>query len=181
MLSSAALFLDRDGVLNFDRPDYVRSLSQFRFIPGAIGAVRHLSGLGVPVVVVTNQSQIGRGVTPSEIVDEINAHMVRQIELGGGRIAAVYMCPHAPLDDCQCRKPRPGLLLQAAADLQLDLTASVMVGDRPTDEAAAHAAGCRFIGVGEQHWASDGPPSPPRRAVAPDLAAAVSLIEGVFR
>ncbi len=178
---SPAVFLDRDGVINFDHPDYVRSLSQYRFIPGAVDAVRQLTELAKPIIVVTNQSQIGRGITPAHIVDEINAHMVSQIEASGGEITAVYLCPHAPLDDCQCRKPQPGMLLRAAADLEVDLPGSVLVGDRPTDEAAASAAGCRFIGVGDRYRSADECRGQAVVGTASDLAAAVPLIGRVFR
>ncbi|MHB8573017.1 MAG: D-glycero-beta-D-manno-heptose 1,7-bisphosphate 7-phosphatase [Candidatus Dormibacteria bacterium] len=137
-----AVFLDRDGVINEHRDDYVRSLDQFTFIPGALEAIAALSQAGIQVVVVTNQSQVGRGITPRETVDAINDHMVREIERAGGRVAAVRTCYHTPDADCHCRKPRPGMLEDAADELGVDLSRSYLVGDAISDLRAGRAAGC---------------------------------------
>ena len=140
-----ALFLDRDGTINGDRPDYVKNLAEFHFLPGAFAAMKRLSTLGLPLIIVTNQSQIGQGVTAESVIQGINDHMVREIEAHGGRVTAVYVCPHAPWGGCDCRKPKPGLLLRAAKDHHIDLARSFMVGDRVSDVAAAVAAGCRSV------------------------------------
>ena len=136
-----AVFLDRDGVIIGHRHDYVRSLSQVRFLPGALEAVAEHSQLGWPMVIVTNQSCIGRGLVGREVVDEINALVVDAVEARGGRIDAVIVCPHHPQDRCGCRKPRPGMLADAAARLSIDLGRSYMVGDNITDLEAGKAAG----------------------------------------
>ena len=175
MAPHPAVFVDRDGVINQNLPDYVGSWEAFRFLPGACEAMRRLNDAGWPVIVVTNQSGIGRGVLTAESVDEIHRRMRSAIEDAGGRLAAVMLCPHHPDDGCGCRKPAPGLLRDAAGELAIDLPRSWMVGDHPTDAAAARAAGCRPLlvrsgrGLADE-LAADGAP------VVPDLAAAVDVI-----
>lgn len=152
-----AIFLDRDGVINENRTDYVRVWTDVRVLPGVLEALRALSRLDWPIVVISNQSAIGRGLTTAETVDEIHARLARQIAHAGGRIDAFYYCPHCPGDGCDCRKPAPGLLHQAAQDFDIDLTRSYMVGDAREDVEAALAAGCMPIlvktGRGQQAWA----------------------------
>lgn len=140
-----AVFLDRDGVINENEEHYVRTWDAFRFVPGSIDAIRRLTDAGLPVVVVTNQSAIGRGIVASEVVEEIHSRMCAAIEAAGGRVERVLYCPHHPDDSCGCRKPRPAMLLRAAEELDLDLSASYFVGDHVTDVQAALAAGCRPI------------------------------------
>lgn len=142
---SPAVFLDRDGVINRDRADYVKAWHEFEFLPGALQALRRLAQLARPVVVVTNQSAIGRGLVSRQAVEEIHTHMVAAIQAAGGRVDAVLYCPHRPEERCACRKPQPGLLLQAAERLGLDLGRSVLVGDAASDIGAARAAGCRPV------------------------------------
>jgi len=140
-----AIFLDRDGVIVENRADYILSWSDVEFLPGAFAALHRLAASPFALVVVTNQSPVGRGLMPAETMGRINAEIVRQIERNRGRIDSVYACPHRPDEGCPCRKPQPGLLLQAAADLNLDLSRSVMIGDALTDVQAGLAAGCRPI------------------------------------
>jgi D-glycero-D-manno-heptose 1,7-bisphosphate phosphatase len=111
-------------------------------------ALAELGATGVPVAVVTNQSIIGRGLAPLHDVDAIHQWMQEVVSAHGGPRLAIYVCPHAPEDSCECRKPRPGLLLQAAVELDVDLTQSIFVGDSPSDVAAALAVGCHPILVG---------------------------------
>ena len=139
----AAVFLDRDGVINENRADYVRTWEQVHFLPGVFDALRRLAGSDFAVVVVTNQSAVGRGLMAAEMVHAINAGIVARVQAEAGRIDAVYTCPHRPDAGCDCRKPRPGMLLQAAADLRIDLGRSFLVGDAVTDVEAALQAGCR--------------------------------------
>lgn len=140
-----AIFLDRDGVINENRPDYVKSWAEFVFLPGALEALAMLGRLSWPVIVVSNQSAIGRGIVGQEVVDEINGRMVAAVEAAGGRIDGVLYCPHRPDEGCACRKPRPGLLLLAAERFGLDLAASHLIGDAESDILAAQAVGCRAI------------------------------------
>ncbi|MCS6964811.1 D-glycero-beta-D-manno-heptose 1,7-bisphosphate 7-phosphatase [Thermoflexus sp.] len=138
-----AVFLDRDGVICENRPDHVKSWTEFRFLPGALQALRRLSAAPFSIVVVTNQAIVHRGIVPAAVVEEIHRWMIRDIQLAGGRVDAIYYCPHRPEEDCLCRKPKPGLLLQAARDLGIRLEASYLIGDALTDVEAALAAGCQ--------------------------------------
>ncbi len=143
----AAVFLDRDGVLNENRADYVRTWQQVVFLPGVFAALQRLAGSPLVVVVVTNQSAVGRGLMTVEGLAAINGGIVQQVQQAGGRIDAVYACPHRPDEGCPCRKPRPGMLLQAALDLDIDLARSFLVGDAVSDMEAALAAGCQPVMV----------------------------------
>ncbi len=142
-----AVLLDRDGTINVERADYVKSIEELVLLDGALAAIRNLSHFDVPIVLITNQSAIGRGiVTPAQIA-EIHSHLCASVQQAGGRIDAVYTCPHRPDEGCDCRKPKPGLLLAAAADFRLDLRRCVFIGDSVTDLAAARAVGCQPVMV----------------------------------
>ena len=140
-----AVFLDRDGVINYNRSDYVKSWAEFEFLPGALEALRRLAPLGWPTLVVSNQSAIGQGLTTRQTVDDIHQRMIDAISKAGGRIDAVLYCPHHSDAQCLCRKPRPELLWEAQARFQLDLTRSFLVGDAESDILAALATGSRPI------------------------------------
>ena len=142
-----AVFLDRDGVINANRADYVKNWDEFVFLPGVFDALRRLAQDERAIVVVSNQSAIGRGLVPVEAVETIHHRMRAEVQRQGGRIDAVFYCPHGPQDDCDCRKPLPGLLLRAAAELHLDLARSYVIGDAVSDVEAALAAGCSPIFV----------------------------------
>ncbi len=142
-----AVFLDRDGVLNENRADHVRTWEQVVFLPGVFRAMQRLAGSPFVVVVVTNQSAVGRGLMSAETLASINRGIVQQVQQAGGRIDALYACPHGPDDGCPCRKPRPDMLLQAAQDLAIDLERSYLVGDAVSDVEAGLAAGCQPIMV----------------------------------
>jgi len=136
-----ALFLDRDGVIIENRPDYVRSWSDVIVFPRALAALARLQTSAFKIIIVTNQSAVGRGLIPLSDANEINTRLVTQIKRAGGRVDAVWMCPHAPEDGCDCRKPRPGLLLQAAEAHSIDLSRSILIGDALTDLEAGRSAG----------------------------------------
>ncbi len=136
-----AVFLDRDGVIVENRPAYIKSWDDVAFLPGALPALRRLAASPYAVVIVTNQSAVGRGIVALAEAEAIHRRIVAEIVAHGGRIDASYLCPHAPQDACSCRKPAPGLLLQAAQDLRLDLPRSYLVGDALSDLEAAQAAG----------------------------------------
>jgi D-glycero-D-manno-heptose 1,7-bisphosphate phosphatase len=142
-----AAFLDRDGVINLDH-GYVVRREDFAFVPGTLAAARCLHEAGWALVVVTNQSGIGRGLYTEADYYALDAWMRAEFAATGAPLAATYFCPHHPRDaqgaylrECDCRKPAPGMLLAAARDLNLDLAASAMFGDKPSDLAAARAAG----------------------------------------
>ena len=140
-----AVFLDRDGVINENRQDYVKTWDEFVFLPEALVSLSLLAHSEFLVVVVSNQSAIHRGLVSSAVVEEINRRMLDQVEKIGARIDGVYYCPHMPDEACHCRKPLPGLLLKAAEEMQIDLDRSYCVGDKLTDVAAGKAVGCRNI------------------------------------
>jgi D-glycero-D-manno-heptose 1,7-bisphosphate phosphatase len=135
-----AIFLDRDGVIIENRADYVRSWADVWFYPQALETLARLSHKPFKTVIVTNQSAVGRGLISLRQAQAINEQLVENIAEAGGRIDGVFMCPHVPDDQCDCRKPKPGLLLQAAEALSIDLHQSIMVGDAVTDVLAGRAA-----------------------------------------
>ena len=138
-----AIFLDRDGVIIENRANYVRSWSDVSIYPQALQALASVSGSEYALVLITNQSAVGRGILPLHAVEGINARLIEAIKAAGGRIDGVYVCPHAPQDGCSCRKPEPGLILQAAQELSLDLSRSIMIGDALSDIQAGQSAGIR--------------------------------------
>ena len=155
-----AIFLDRDGVINVSRPGYVRSWEQFEFLSGVKEAIRELGGrLGWPIVLVTNQSAVGRRLLSPDGLTEIHRRLVAEVGQAGGRIDLIMHCPHTPTTGCACRKPRVGLFHYAAGRLRLNLSASYFIGDAPSDLAAAQQLGMRFVlvrtGLGAQSLAQD--------------------------
>jgi D-glycero-D-manno-heptose 1,7-bisphosphate phosphatase len=142
-----AAFLDRDGVINIDR-GYVVRREDFQFVAGVLGGARRLHELGFLLVVVSNQSGIGRGLYTEDEFKALTAWMRNEFLAAGAPLAGVYFCPHHPTEalgehrrTCQCRKPAPGMLLAAAHDLSIDLSSSAMFGDKVSDLEAARAAG----------------------------------------
>jgi D-glycero-D-manno-heptose 1,7-bisphosphate phosphatase len=180
-LNLQAILLDRDGVINRERAGYVKSWKEFEVLPGVLPGLAYLSSLRVPIIVLTNQSAIGRGLVSLATVNAIHSRLQRLVQATGGRIDAFYLCPHHPQDGCACRKPKPGLLLQAAADFSLDLAACIFVGDSLTDYLAAKAVGCPSILLASGR---QGPVLPsllaghPAVPLMPDLAAVVPVILG---
>jgi D-glycero-D-manno-heptose 1,7-bisphosphate phosphatase len=140
-----AIFLDRDGVINRERADYVKIWDEFEFLPGVLPALGQLATLPVPILIISNQSAIGRGLVQAETVAEIHRRAQASIQVAGGRIDDFFVCPHQPTDGCACRKPKPGLLQQAVDTYALDIHRSIFVGDAITDFQAAQAIGCRSI------------------------------------
>ena len=138
-----AIFLDRDGVIIENVASYVRSWADVSILPGAVEALARLKTSPIKIIVVTNQSAVGRGILPLSEAHQINDRLVRVIEEAGGRVDGVFMCPHAPQESCSCRKPEPGLFLQAASAFSLDLGRSILVGDALTDIRAGQAAGIK--------------------------------------
>ena len=146
-MTSGAVFLDRDGVINVDS-GYVGDWDSFVFLPGVIEAMRALCDAGYALVIVTNQSGIGRGFYTEEDFRVLTERMCNELSRHGVSIAGVYFCPHLPeaalpqyRKTCDCRKPKPGLIHRALEELDIDLTRSVMVGDKNSDMQAALAAG----------------------------------------
>ncbi|MBF0143541.1 MAG: D-glycero-beta-D-manno-heptose 1,7-bisphosphate 7-phosphatase [Magnetococcales bacterium] len=143
MTLAPTLLLDRDGVINHDRPDYIRSIEQFRFLPGVLEALARLEQAKVAVVIITNQACVGKGlISPAEL-QAIHDHLRQRVAEAGGRIHAIFHCPHTNEDHCPCRKPKPGLILAAQRELGFPFASTWMVGDAVRDVTAALAAGCR--------------------------------------
>ncbi len=136
-----AIFLDRDGVIIENRENYVRTWADVSIFPDALTALAQLTSLAYKIVIVTNQSAIGRGLMSFDTALDINRRLRVEIEKAGGRVDGIFMCPHAPEEDCSCRKPHPGLIFQAAEELQLDLQQSILIGDALSDIQAGQAAG----------------------------------------
>jgi histidinol-phosphate phosphatase family protein len=143
-----AVFVDRDGTLNYERPDYVKSPEELRMIPGACEQVAKIAR-GFPlIIVITNQSVVGRGIISEGVLDDIHRNLKREfLQRSGRTINHIFYCPHRPEDNCDCRKPKIGLFLSAARLYHLDLPKSVLIGDKVTDEEAAKRVGCGYINV----------------------------------
>jgi D-glycero-D-manno-heptose 1,7-bisphosphate phosphatase len=182
-----AVFMDRDGTLAHE-VGYVNHISRFRLYPWAVDSVRLLNRAGLLAVVVTNQAGVARGYFPESLIAEVHAVMSAAMEAGGARLDGIYYCPHHPTageapyrQDCDCRKPRPGLLRRAAKELGIDLARSWVVGDREADMALARSVGARAAlvktgyGRGELLWHGPSWPRPPD-VVAEHLLEAVERI-----
>jgi len=136
-----AVLLDRDGVINFDSPDYILTPEQWEPIPGSLEAIAKLTKRAIPVAICSNQSGLGRGMMEEEIFRAIHAKMMLAIESAGGMISHAGYCPHAPDEGCSCRKPLPGLIEETLEALDLSADDAIMIGDSTRDIEAAHAAG----------------------------------------
>jgi D-glycero-D-manno-heptose 1,7-bisphosphate phosphatase len=148
-----AIFIDRDGVINCRRPDdYVLNFSQFVFVPGIRAALKQLASLALPMIVISNQAAVGKGLLDTAGLEEITARMQQTLLEDGTAIAAAYFCTHRTDENCICRKPKPGLLHRAAEDFDIDLSRSIFIGDSQTDVQAARAAGCQPILLGSGLW-----------------------------
>ena len=182
-----AVLLDRDGTIN-EQMGYVNHLSRFHLLPGAARAIRGLNEAGLAVVVVTNQSGLARGYFPESLLEAVHAEMYRLLAQEGARLDGLYVCPHHPEAkeerfrlDCDCRKPRTGLLERAAAELGLDLGRSYMVGDRWSDLRCGAAVGATTVlvltgyGRGDLAYGGPGQPVQPDH-VAEDLERAAAWI-----
>ncbi len=140
--SKKIVFLDRDGVINEDSPDYIKSWSEFRFLKGSLEAIRRLSENDFTIFIITNQSIINRKMVPEKELLHIFSKMRSCVESNGGIITDIYYCPHTPSEGCDCRKPLPGLIRKAQKKYNMDLSASVMVGDSAKDILCAKQAEC---------------------------------------
>lgn len=172
-----AVFLDRDGTIN-EQMGYINHLSRFHLLPGVGGAIRSLNECGLPVVVVTNQSGLARGYFPESLLDAVHEEMHRLLALEGAHLDGLYVCPHHPEAKeeryrlaCSCRKPKTGLLEQAAAEMGLDLHRSYVVGDRWSDLRCGAAAGATTILVLTGYGRGDACYIGPGQAVQPDFVA----------
>ena len=183
MTSHAALFLDRDGVINEER-GYVYRPEEFRFIDGVFDACRSAIRLGYRLVVITNQAGVARGYYSESDFESLNQWMLERFEEQGVKIDGVYYCPHHPQAgkgvygvECECRKPRPGMLKTAARELQIDLSSSVLVGDKISDIEAGRRAGLRRCILVRSGHSVDESDIQEGVLIADDLVGAVRILE----
>jgi D-glycero-D-manno-heptose 1,7-bisphosphate phosphatase len=148
--SSKIIILDRDGVINFDSPAFIKSPEEWSPIPGSLEAIARLNQAGFRVVVASNQSGIGRGLFTLNTLDNIHQKMRAELKKVNGKIDGFYICPHTPFDNCNCRKPKPGLLEQIANEYHLNFERDQIfcIGDSLRDLEAAVAAHCIPVLVG---------------------------------
>ena len=136
------VFLDRDGTINRDSDAYIKSWSEFKFLPRAIEALRALTAAGFTNIIISNQSALPRGLIPPAELERIHSKMKAAVQSQRGKIKDIFFCPHMPDAGCDCRKPEPGLIIQAQKKYAIDLAASVMIGDSAKDIECARNAGC---------------------------------------
>jgi D-glycero-D-manno-heptose 1,7-bisphosphate phosphatase len=136
------IFLDRDGVINYDSSEYIKSWDEYAFIPGSLEAIADLTQAGYTLILITNQSIIGREMVPPAALDDIHRRMGQAIIDAGGRITDIFYCPHRPDEHCDCRKPEPGLIFQAKEKHGIDLPQTIMIGDNVKDVLCGQNAGC---------------------------------------
>jgi len=167
------VILDRDGTINHDSDQFIKSPAEWQPIKGSLEAIARLTQDGWRVVVATNQSGIARGLFDMATLNAIHDTMHRAVHQAGGRIDAIFFCPHAGDADCECRKPRPGMLLEIAKRMNVELEGVPMVGDSLRDVQAAAAAGARPVLVltGKGRKTRDAGGLPAGTAIFPDLAA----------
>jgi D-glycero-D-manno-heptose 1,7-bisphosphate phosphatase len=169
-----AIFLDRDGTLN-ESVGYVNHPSRFHLFPWTVAAIRTIRENGYLAVMVTNQSGVGRGLFGENVLDEVHRELRQVLTGADAELHGIYVCPHRPHDGCECRKPRPGMLLRAERDLHCDLTRSWMIGDTLSDLETAWSVGARGAlvrtGFGEGVWQNQVPDAVKRGSRPPDLVA----------
>jgi D-glycero-D-manno-heptose 1,7-bisphosphate phosphatase len=177
------VILDRDGVINRESAQFIKSPAEWEPLPGAIAAIAALKAAGFTVVIATNQSGVGRGLFSAATLDAIHEKLQGSVRAAGGEIDRIFVCPHAPEAGCDCRKPRPGLFTQIASAYRMSLADVPAIGDSRRDLDAAEAAGARPVlvrtGHGERTEAALG--SGHRVAVFDDLAAAARALVGAKR
>lgn len=142
-----AVFLDRDGVINRHRDDYVKSVEEVKILKGVFQEIKKLNDVGFKVIVISNQSAINRGKTSKEKVEEIHRYILNQCKKNRCKIDAFYYCPHTPEENCNCRKPKAGLFFKASRENDIDLKSSWMIGDNNTDVIAGQIAGTKTIKI----------------------------------
>jgi D-glycero-D-manno-heptose 1,7-bisphosphate phosphatase len=176
-----AVFLDRDGTINIEK-DYLYQVNDFEFIPGVPEAIRLLNQAGLFVVVVTNQSGVARGYYTEDDVINLHRHISCELKMSGAHVDAWLYCPHHPSGrgsyslPCNCRKPLPGMLHEAARRYDIDLENSIIIGDKLADIGAGEAAGCRAVLVRTGYGADEEKLAAPQTVVCDDLLSAVKYL-----
>ena len=177
---SRLVILDRDGVINADSPDFIKSPAEWHALSGSLNAIARRCASGFTVVVATNQSGVGRGLFSAQTLEQIHDEMLRQVSEAGGHIAAVFVCPHTPDTGCDCRKPLPGLLRQIEQQFGTTLAGVPTIGDSPRDIAAALAVAARpiLVRTGNGRQTEQQLTGPPRPEVFESLADVADALTG---
>jgi D-glycero-D-manno-heptose 1,7-bisphosphate phosphatase len=172
------IILDRDGVINHDSDLFIKTPDEWRPIPGSLEAIARLNHAGYRVVVATNQSGVGRGLLDITTLNAIHERMHRSLAQVGGRVDAIFFCPHSADSQCECRKPRPGMLLEIGRRFGVEMNGVPCIGDSPRDLASADAVGAQpmlvLTGKGEKTLRDGG--FPKNTVIFPDLAFAVAAL-----
>ncbi|MCK0506770.1 D-glycero-beta-D-manno-heptose 1,7-bisphosphate 7-phosphatase [Aromatoleum anaerobium] len=170
------IILDRDGVINYDSDQFIKSPDEWKPIPGSLEAIARLNQWGWRVVIASNQSGIGRGLFGMDTLNAINEKMVKSLAQVGGRLDAIFFCPHAANSTCNCRKPKPGLFLQIAERFNVTLAGVPSVGDSLRDLQAGVEVGCKpyLVLTGKGLKTRDDPALPEGTLIYPDLATVVA-------
>ena len=166
------VFLDRDGVINRDSPDYIKGWPEFEFLPGSLNALKRLTQSGFTLIVITNQSAVNRGMISRDDLDAIHSNMRSVVSANGGKIDDIFFCPHTPDDHCGCRKPRPGLIRQAQKRYTLNLKRAYMLGDSAKDIECAQNAGCGYTVLVRTGNGAEAETILNRKNISPDYVAA---------
>ncbi len=176
------IILDRDGTINHERDDFVKSADEWEPLPGALEAIARLNYAGWKTVVVTNQSGLGRGLFSAQALSSMHIKMNKLLMQVGGRLEAVFFCPHTPDEGCNCRKPLPGLMLEVEKRFNVNLSTVSAVGDSLRDLQAAAAAGCtpHLVRTG-RGLVTEASPLVPGTVVHDDLAAFAEHLIGQER
>ena len=143
------VFVDRDGVINQERSDYVKSISELEIYPNVAKNIKLLKDAGFLVIVITNQSAVNRGIVTHETINQIHNSIQDHLKKYGTFLDGFYYCPHTPNENCNCRKPKSGLLEKAILELNIDLNSSWMIGDSDSDIEAADSVGCKAIKIND--------------------------------
>lgn len=172
------IILDRDGVINADSDQFIKSPDEWKSIPGSLEAIARLNQWGWRVVVASNQSGVGRGLFGMDTLNAINDKMVRSLAQVGGRLDAIFFCPHAADSTCDCRKPKSGLFQQIAERFNVDLTGVPCVGDSLRDLQAGVSMGCEpyLVLTGKGMKTREDPELPPGTKIFPDLDAVAAAL-----
>lgn len=147
MSKNKVIFLDRDGIINEKRDDYVKSVKELEIFPDIVDSIKKFKELGYLVIVITNQSAINRGLTSHRHIKEIHEAIQNYLNKNQTSIDKFYYCPHRPDEACHCRKPKPGLLLHAIEDFNIDTRSSWVIGDSESDILAGKEVGCRTLKI----------------------------------
>ncbi|MGE3920120.1 MAG: D-glycero-beta-D-manno-heptose 1,7-bisphosphate 7-phosphatase [Gammaproteobacteria bacterium] len=173
------IILDRDGVINHESKEYIKTPEEWIPLPGSLEALAQLTKMQYNIAIATNQSGLGRGLFSQQMLNLIHQKLLTTVQEQGGNISAIFYCPHTPEDQCDCRKPKPGLLYQIADHFSISLTDVLFIGDSKRDIEAAQAAGCKPIlvktGFGEETLL-DNPDILPKNQVFSDLRAVVDSL-----